>query len=1249
MGIKVVDIKLKQKEVTVASPEGGVAKIAGEIAVKRSKFSIGSIFGGDSGEQFLLKVENVLSPNMRIGDGRALLGLDCTSEAGVITSFIESCNVNITGDGGDFVLYANPCAIDAVEDIGISDSYEISFDLVLYNKNEREQLRKSHKIVVKLGEGFNAPQIDIFGVGAEYAASSGVRVAEFSLFYDPALISAGEATAEVALRVKNVKGEEIAGLVSMAQPIVSDGKWICSDGKYRFDKLQKGDDLKYDLLFDMSRIGNPQMENSSDKYTIEAAVIYSFKRANGSRESRKIASACNIGISRNRTLVELGLFVDNRQIVEDNSDFNWGVKRLPKGVEHKLNIRLGNMAQAVPDNGNSRIVVLNLCQTRVKDPEHKMKINRNRFQRENIDAGDYFRFTCNDRFLFFEGDAKNENCEAMRLSAGEYKDLKLKICSDDIEKIRLDGERKAEIDLLITLKLDYIVDKGGDTPVEELLQKCEDKLVHKVVTIKFKLVKEPAEEWLGLDFGTSAIVATYGTLDEDKDVSDLLLNLEESKKEILRRAYPQEKAKRADRSEVGSGFISSNISLNRESRDNNDFRIVREDKDFKKYSIWLSPSTGIQDILLPCLKTMMEYETIPNILSDNENKSFIYYIKEGRRQVPRHLYDMGVNNKMLPTEMANVSTLFEFVYKQLFNHYVKSALASKGVTGEDWMDNVNKIVLSVPNTYTPGHCASLKRQVYKMFPSLYGKYFHIVSESDAVACYYIYNKREICEKSNVEYKPANEERVLVFDMGAGTLDLTYFTFKRENGCQSVKIKGKMGVNRAGNYLDHLLAEILCDLLKKGDISGDDKVYFANLIATDRKSINDEISYKERLHLKEYIKESIKPLLNRDDETIPDYVVGDKRYAFWQKIEETVKAKKLSELNDMMERARKELQAVDSNIAYLNKELQKLKAESSPSDHILLNGAIAKKQKSKAMVIEKILTLEQEIKSIKGDTGSFAQMTVADIKAHPKFREYIRECTEEILDNFRNQFGVRDNRNVPRLPVDVIVFSGRSTSLMEIRRGVMRAAAKLGMEGTRYVDLGNLKYIAENELNDDFVVKSLTDKSIRTLKNVVAVGSIIYAEWCNRGESYTFANENLSARYGVILVPRNKDDEYRWVEMIGRGDSKVNQNGLFATNILYKGDISCKLYDVAKVLFVQSYENSPATRWREGKRDMTSLIAEYVVPGDIRNSEYKMEMLIDTLGDIHCHIPDLCGELTDKPEDDFNNPSLRKSLWPVLFR
>ena len=170
---------------------------------------------------------------------------------------------------------------------------------------------------------------------------------------------------------------------------------------------------------------------------------------------------------------------------------------------------------------------------------------------------------------------------------------------------------------------------------------------------------------------------------------------------------------------------------------------------------------------------------------------------------------------------------------------------------------INKIVLTIPNTYTPKHKSILNSIVKDNFPDIYEEYIRFVSESDAVACYYLHNWHALNHQMNARQKEQlkKEELVLVYDMGAGTLDLTYFHKKQENGATphtTVKILGKIGINKAGNYLDYILAEVVSKNEKNSDT-------LRNCVKLDQSVLGAERDLTN--YYKNYIKNVVKVKLN----------------------------------------------------------------------------------------------------------------------------------------------------------------------------------------------------------------------------------------------------------------------------------------------------------------------------------------------------------------------------------------------------
>ncbi len=88
----------------------------------------------------------------------------------------------------------------------------------------------------------------------------------------------------------------------------------------------------------------------------------------------------------------------------------------------------------------------------------------------------------------------------------------------------------------------------------------------------------------------------------------------------------------------------------------------------------------------------------------------------------------------------------------------------------------------------------------------------LISESDAVA--FNYCNQRICNK---EYASRDFERTLVYDFGAGTLDLSLVLIGwNEERTHPItwQVENRLGVPIAGNYLDSLLAYLIHEILKE---------------------------------------------------------------------------------------------------------------------------------------------------------------------------------------------------------------------------------------------------------------------------------------------------------------------------------------------------------------------------------------------------------------------------------------------------
>lgn len=128
--------------------------------------------------------------------------------------------------------------------------------------------------------------------------------------------------------------------------------------------------------------------------------------------------------------------------------------------------------------------------------------------------------------------------------------------------------------------------------------------------------------------------------------------------------------------------------------------------------------------------------------------------------------------------------------------------------------STEQAVLTHPNSFTGYHRDALHDIAFKAFDNLYIQLrdrIRLVSESDAVAYYY-------CDRWASRTPHEDEERILVYDFGAGTLDLSLIRVTWKRSAQrwipaTWKVEGRIGVPVAGNHIDERLARLVDQKLK----------------------------------------------------------------------------------------------------------------------------------------------------------------------------------------------------------------------------------------------------------------------------------------------------------------------------------------------------------------------------------------------------------------------------------------------------
>lgn len=142
-------------------------------------------------------------------------------------------------------------------------------------------------------------------------------------------------------------------------------------------------------------------------------------------------------------------------------------------------------------------------------------------------------------------------------------------------------------------------------------------------------------------------------------------------------------------------------------------------------------------------------------------------------------------------------------------------------------NSIKKLVITYPNTYTIDNLDSIKTVLQEKLHLNSNGQVTFVPESDAVAAYYfdqkIMNDGGFLDENG---NPKEEENVVIYDMGAGTLDLSLISFKRTpDDSITASIVSKIGIPLAGNYLNYIIYKTLLDkgIVKKKEEFDDNTI------------------------------------------------------------------------------------------------------------------------------------------------------------------------------------------------------------------------------------------------------------------------------------------------------------------------------------------------------------------------------------------------------------------------------------------
>ena len=773
----------------------------------------------------------------------------------------------------------------------------------------------------------------------------------------------------------------------------------------------------------------------------------------------------------------------------------------------------------------------------------------------------------------------------------------------------------AEVEVPFTFK--YIIDTTGT------LCKDHSRAHWKEAQgfLHIHIEKSMSPEWLCVDFGTSAVVAMYGA----NLTRNHLLPINKYRREkIIPEAYPiAEAIQRKDQSEESDNFLPSVVYLNKDNE--GDYRECKMPNDLSKSAIWFSPTTGMAaarlDYQLPSLKLMLGFEYLPDIFNRKVHENFLYWTKSPDGEEISHKLR---NSAARLTEICKVDALLKIIYEQLFSYYLKPSI--EDITNQN-NAQLNKLILTIPNTFTPDNISILREMVFNLIPSLRYDQIRFVSESDAVACHYLSNESMFgaTPKSGTEY-------LLVFDMGAGTLDLTYLKRERiisnEQNRQIITIEGKMGVNKAGNYLDFSIAYVIFKLLlnKSLDVSDEPTPTPTKVNRNTKKG-----------------KQKIENLM-RTSGPVPSLGGGLNMAGLGGDLNSSIDTQESGEYEEQ----NNVVQQSSAQLADLVERIKNLLTLELSADQSM----VASDNELKDYVCHKVKPLLSQNRNTKLPPITIGRefdvpLTVGDILGDDLFKSYISEITSDVLKNCRDMFANEEGE----MPIDTLIFSGRSTQLIEIRKGVIEYLIEQNNNPQathcKFADMGTMSYVDRNTGMTDNSEAAISDG----LKTAVAKGALAYVSFFGgRNAATQMIGRNIYANYGILW---NNAEGWHYMEILNRHTEPTEKaieptDGVYIDQYRVERMFNFSRERVLELMLIQTYSKDPLREWNNYNYEMISVLVSINNCSEYNEHEgnIKIELEVNQSNRFIFRIGG--SEITVHPHVDFNDSALKMSIWPVLF-
>jgi hypothetical protein len=504
------------------------------------------------------------------------------------------------------------------------------------------------------------------------------------------------------------------------------------------------------------------------------------------------------------------------------------------------------------------------------------------------------------------------------------------------------------------------------------------------LSLDFRVARYTGDHALAIDFGTSAVVVAFEASEQNirsrpSDVSSATQPLQARYRELLGewRASGETELKleselesKEPNPEHATAFIPSQL-------------LMRQDKQIGEADFVLLP-VSLSRMITGWDRTVYYLKGL--ILRGD--KTLPYQMVDSLE--PLSWKDADGRVRRAPQHEIPVDEVIRSSYRNLLANYVEPLLRKQGK-----LEYLDRLVVSHPNNFTLSHIFRVRRILTETFPQF--SRIQLLSESNAVAVYCARNAERFFRK----LPRAGERRhLLVYDIGAGTVDLTYtrLEWAEEEGVtrlREMRVLFKSGLTVAGNRLDACLATLL-----------DEKI---NSFVGPLSARGVKLDYRHRI-------------ANPNGYNRAQY---------------------------------------PARMLLLKKELRRLKGEISESDRDLFFVRVraAAAEGSSMVTVEKVNVSDDDsvvaarlrevgITRAGTDWREWVDIPLSrdEIFEHPRVEGWLKQVTDELIGNFAGALKVLGIEP----EVDTLILSGRTAQFPPLRERLFGAIRReLGLAGDAY--------------------------------------------------------------------------------------------------------------------------------------------------------------------------------------------------------